>query len=163
MVQFSHPYMATGKIIALTIWTLLAKWYLCFLTLSKFVIAILPKSKHLLISQLQLRYHLHWFWSQKNEIWRCFHLTSSPSIYHEVMGPDAMILVFWMLRFKPAFSLASFNLNKKLFSYSSLSAIKVLSSAYLRLLIFLLAILIPTCDSSNPAFHMMYSGYKLNK
>ena len=54
MVQLSHPYMATRKIIALTIWTFSAKWYLCFLTLSKFVIAILPRSKHLLISQLQL-------------------------------------------------------------------------------------------------------------
>ena len=54
MVQLSHPYMATGKIIALTIWTLSAKWYLCFLTLSKFVIAILPRSKHLLFSQLWL-------------------------------------------------------------------------------------------------------------
>ena len=52
---------------------------------------------------------------------------------------------------------------KRLFSSSSLSAIKVVSSAYLRLLIFLLAILIPACASSSPAFHMVYSAYKLNK
>jgi len=79
------------------------------------------------------------------------------------MGPHAMILVLWMLSFKPAFSLSSFTFNKRLFSSSSLSATRVVSSAYLRLLIFLLAILIPACDSSSPAFHMMYSVYKLNK
>ena len=68
--------------------------------------------------------------------------TVSPSISHEVMGPDAMIFVFWMLRFKPTFSLSYFTFIKRLFSSSSLSAIRV-SSAYLRLLIFLPAILIP--------------------
>ena len=52
---------------------------------------------------------------------------------------------------------------QKLFSSSSLSAIRVVSSAYLRLLIFLPAILIPACASSSPAFLMMYSAYKLNK
>ena len=70
-----------------------------------------------------------------------------------------MILVFWML----SLSLSSFTLIKRLSSYSFLSAIRVVSSAYLRLLVFLLAILIPACDSSNPAFHMMYSAYNLNK
>ena len=79
------------------------------------------------------------------------------------MGPDAMIFVFWMLSFKPAFSFSSFTFIKRLFSSSSLSAIRVVLSAYLRLLIFLLAILIPACASSSPAFHMMYSAYKLNK
>ena len=79
------------------------------------------------------------------------------------MGPDAMILVFWMLSFKPTFSLSSFTLIKRLFSYSSLSAIRAVLFAYLRLLIFLPAILIPVCASSNPAFLMMYSVYKLNK
>ena len=79
------------------------------------------------------------------------------------MGPDAMILVFRMLSFKPAFSLLSFTLIKRLFNSSSLSAISVVSSAHLRLLIFLRAILIPACASSSPAFHMMYSSYKLNK
>ena len=59
------------------------------------------------------------------------------------MGPDAMILIFWMLSFKSAFSLSSFTFNKRLFSYSSLSAIRVVSSAYLKLLIFLPAIFIP--------------------
>ena len=55
----------------------------------------------------------------------------------ELMGLDAMILIFWMLSFKPAFSLSSFTFIKRLFSSSSLSAVRVVSSAYLRLLIFL--------------------------
>ena len=79
------------------------------------------------------------------------------------MGPDAMILVFWMLSFKPIFSLSSFTFIKRLLSSSSLSAIRMVSYAYLRLLVFLLAILIPACASSSLAFHMMYSAYKLNK
>ena len=79
------------------------------------------------------------------------------------MGPDAMILVLWMLSFKPALSLSSFTLIKRLFSSSSLSAIRVVSSAYLRLLIFLQAILTSACDSSIPAFHMIYFAWKLNK
>ena len=69
-------------------------------------------------------------------------------------GLDAMILVFWMLSFKPAFSL-SFTLIKRLFSFSSLSAIRVESSAYLRFLIFHPGVLIPDCESSSPAFHIM--------
>ena len=73
------------------------------------------------------------------------------------------ILVFWMLSFKTTFSLSSFTFIKRLFSSSSLSAVRVVLSAYLRLLIFLLAILIPACASSSPAFLMMYSAYKLNK
>ena len=78
------------------------------------------------------------------------------------MGLDSMIFIFWMLNFKPAFSLSSFTFVKSLFSASSLAAIRVVSSAYLRLLIFLLAILIPAYASSSPVFLMMYSAYKLN-
>ena len=77
--------------------------------------------------------------------------------------PDATILVFWMLSYKPTFSFSSSAFIKRLFSSSSLSAIRVVSSAYLRLLIFLLAILIPAYSSSSSEFHMMYSEYKLNK
>ena len=73
-----------------------------------------------------------------------------------------MILVFWMLNFKPVFSFSSFTLIKRFFSSSSLSATEVVY-AYLRLLIFLPAILIPASASSSPAFLMMYSAYKLNK
>ena len=74
------------------------------------------------------------FGTQKNKVTVS---TVSPFICHEVMGSDAMILVFWMLSFKPTFSLSSFTFIKRLFSSSSLSAIRVVSSAYLRLLIFL--------------------------
>ena len=89
--------------------------------------------------------------------------TVSLSIFHEVMGLDAMILVFWMLSFKPAFSLSSFTFIKRLCSSSLLSGIKVVETSYLRLLIFLLAIFIPACAPSSSAFYMIYSAYKLNK
>ena len=79
-----------------------------------------------------------------------------------MLEPDAMIFVFWMLSFKPTFSLSSFTFIKRLFS-SSLFAIRVVSSTYLKLLMFLLAILIPACASSSLVFLMMYSAYKLNK
>ena len=68
-----------------------------------------------------------------------------------------------MLSFKPAFSLSCFTFIKRLFSSSSLYAIRVVSLAYLRLMIFLLVILIPACASSSLAFCIMYSAYKLNK
>ena len=88
---------------------------------------------------------------------------ASPSFYHEVMGPDAMILVFSMVSFKPTFSLSSITFIKRLFSSSSLSAFRMVSSAYLKLLIFLSTILIPACNSSSLAFLMICSAYKLNK
>ena len=86
----------------------------------------------------------------------------SPSICHEVTEPDPWHN-FWMLSFKTAFLLSSFTCIEKLFRSSSISAIKVVSSVYLRLLIFLKAILIPDWVSSSPACHMIYSAYKLNK
>ena len=76
------------------------------------------------------------------------------------MGPDAMILVFWMLSFKQTFSLSSFTFIKRLFTSSLFAKV---SSAYLKLLIFLLEIFIPACASSSLAFLMMFSAYKLNK
>ena len=87
----------------------------------------------------------------------------SPSICHEEMGPDAMILVACVLSFKPTSSCSSLTLIKRLFSCSSLSAFRVVSSPYLSLLIFLTTILIPACASSSPAFVILYSAYKLNK
>ena len=99
------------------------------------------------------------FAALQNKVTHCFHCF----LYlHEVMAPDAMIFVFWMLSFKPTFSLSSFIFIKRLFS-SSLSAIRVVLSANLRLLILFQAILIPACASSSLVFHMMYSAYKLNK
>ena len=114
MVRLSHSYMTTGKIIALTmimtmdygLWTFVSKvMSLLFNMLSRLVITFLPKSKHLLIS-----------WQQSPsavilEPKKIKSLTVSivyPSICHEVMGPDAMILVFCMLSFKPAFALSSY-------------------------------------------------------
>ena len=78
----------------------------------------------------------------------------SPSICHEVMGQDAMIFTFWMLNFKPSFSTLLFHLLQKLSNSSSLSVIRVVSSAYLRLLVFLPAILIPAC--AHPAWHFAW-------
>ena len=83
------------------------------------------------------------FGAQESKVCHCFNFP--PSICHEMMGLGAMILVSWMLSLKPAFSLSSFILIKRLFGSSSLSAIRVVSFAYLRLLIFLPAILIPAC------------------
>ena len=65
--------------------------------------------------------------------------------------------------FKPTFSLSSFTFIKMLFAYSLLSAIRVVSSVYMRLLLFLLGFLIPACASTCPAFLIMYSAHKLNK
>ena len=153
--------MTTGKTIALTRWNFVSKGMsLLFNTLSRFVIAFLPQSKCLLISWLQSPSAVI---LQPKKIKSATVYIVSPSICLEVMGPDAMFLVFWMLSFKPAFSLFSYTFIKRFFRSSSLSAIRVASSAYLRLLIFLPQILIPACDSSSPAFRMMYSAYKLNK
>ena len=131
----------------------------CFLMCCLGFIAFLPRSKRLLISWLQSPSAVI---LEPKKIKSSTVSTFSPSICHDVMGPVAMILVLIMLSFKPTFSLSSFTLSKRFFSSSSLPAIRMVVSAYLRLSIFLLAILIPTCDSSSLAFHMMYSAYKLN-
>ena len=145
-VQLSHPCMTTGKTIALTRRTFVGHvMSLLFNMLSRLVTTLLPRSKRLLISWLQSPSAVI---LEPQKIMSDTVSTVSSSIFHEVMGLDAMILVFWMLNFKPTFSLSS----------SSFYAIRVVSSAYLRLLIFLPAILIPACASSNPAFLMMYSA-----
>ena len=97
----------------------------------------------------------------KNKVSHCFHCF--PIYLPWSVGPDAMIFIFWMLSFKPTFSLSTFTCIKRPFSSSSLSAIRVVSSAYLRLLIFLPEIWILACASSSLAFHVMYSAYKLNE
>ena len=139
MVQLSHPYMTTGKTIALTRQTSVGKaMSLLFNMLSRLVITLFPRSKRLLISWLQSLSTVILKPPKKKSVTVS---TVSPSICHEVMRPDTMILVFWMLSFKPTFSLYPFTFIKRLFS-SSLSAISTMSSAYLRLLIFFLAIFI---------------------
>jgi len=130
-VQLSHPYMTTGKTIALIRQTFLGKvMSLLFNMLSRLVITFLPRSKRLLISWLQSPSAVI---LEPPKIKSDTVSTVSPSICHEMMGPDAMIFVFWMLSFKPTFSLSSFTFIKRHFS-SSLSAIRVVSSAYQRLL-----------------------------
>ena len=155
IVQLSYPYKTTGKTVALIRCTFVGKvMSLLFNMLSTLVITFLPRSKHLLISWLQSPSAVI---LDPPQIKSVTVSTVSPSICHEVMGPDAMILVFCMLSLKPPFSFSSFTFIKRLFS-SSLSTIRVVSSAYMRLLIFLLAILIPACASSSSACLMRYSA-----
>ena len=154
--------MTTGKTIALTRQAFVDKvMSLLFNMLSRFVITFLPRSKRLfLISWLQSPSAVI---LEPRKIKSDIVSTVSPSICYEVWGPDAMILVFWMLSFKPALSLRSFTFIKRLLSSSLLSATRVVPSVYLRLLIFLLAILIPAYASSSLTLHMKYSAYTLNK
>ena len=254
--------MTIEKTIALTRRTLVGKEMpLLFNMLSRFGIAFLPRSKHLLLSWLQSSSAVI---LEPNKIKSLTVSIVPPSVCHEVMGPDAMIFIFffflrgeacpeelgeedredegegvwtlgrntvevgtarrfpacpaesrarrfwvpsapsdlavagsalvWFLLllllqrslvgcspwdrrvahdwawssffeccFKPAFSLSSFTFIKRLFSSFSLSATRVVSSAYLSLLIFLSAIMIPACVSSSLSFHTMSSTYKLNK
>ena len=108
-VQLSHPYMTIGKTIALTRQTFVGKvMSLLFNMLSRLVITFLPRSKRLLISLLQSPSTVI---LEPRKIKSTTVSTVSPSICHEVMGPDAMILVSWMLSFEPTFSLSSFHLK----------------------------------------------------
>ena len=103
IVQISHPYMTTGKTRALTQWNFVGKvMSLLYNMLPRLVIAFIPRSKHLLISGLQSPSAVI---LEPTKIKSVTVSTVSLSISHEVMGPDAMILVFWMLSFKPTFSL----------------------------------------------------------
>ena len=137
-LSLSPPYSPTlisihdyWKTIALTRWTFVDKvMSLLFNMLSRLVITFLPRSKRLFISWLQSPSEVI---LKFPKIKSATVSTVSPSISHEVMGLDAMILGFWMLSFTLAFSLSSF--IKRLFS-SSFSAIRMVSSAYLRLLIY---------------------------
>ena len=101
------------------------------------------------------------FGAQENKLSHCFHCV--PICLPWRVGTRCHDRSFLILSFKPTFPLSSFTFIKRLLSSSSLSTISVVSSAYLRLLMFLLGILIPDCVSSSPAFCMMYPAYKLNK
>ena len=133
---------------------------LLFNMLSRLLIAFLPGSKCLSVS---------WWQSPSAVILEPKKRKSvmvsiiSPSICHKVMGPEAMIFFFLDVEFEASFFISYFTFIKRLFSSSSLSAFRVMSCAYLRLLIFLLAIMILACASSSLIFRMMYSAYKLNK
>ena len=101
------------------------------------------------------------FWAQKNKVCHCFHCFPIYSPWSD--GTGCIDHSFLNVELLANFSLSSFTFIKRLFSYSLLSAIRVVSSTYLRLLIFPLANLIPACALSTPVFLMMYSAYKLNK
>ena len=112
-VQLSHPYMTTGKTIALTRQTFVGKVMpLLFHMLPRLVITFLPRSKHLLISWLQSPSAVTLEPPKINSLTVSI---VSPSICHEVMEPDAMILVFWMLNFKPFFFSLFFHFHQEAF------------------------------------------------
>ena len=141
MVQLSHLYMTTGKTIALTIQTFVSK---VNNTLSRFIIAFLPRSKHLLISWLQ---SLSAAILEPKKIKSVAVSTFSPTYLPWSDGTGCLGLRFfecWVL----SHLFHSYTLINMLFSSSSLSAIRVVSSAYLRLLTFLPEILIPAFNSS---------------
>ena len=125
LVWHLHPHMIIGKMVALNRRTFGGKvMSLLFNMLSRLVITFLSRSKHLLISWLQSPCAVI---LQPLKIKSVTISTISTFVCHKVMGPYAVILVFWMLSFKPTFSLSSFTFIKSLFSSFSLSAIRVLS------------------------------------
>ena len=143
MVQPSHPYMTTGKPMALTIQTFVGKvMSLLFNLLSRFVIAFLSKEQ-VPFNFMTADTNCSDFGTQENKICHSCHFSSC--ILHEMMGLNAMILVSCMLSFKPDLSLSSFTFIKRLFSLSLLSAVRMVSSAHLRLLLSLPAVLISAC------------------
>ena len=119
-VQLSHLYMTRGKTTALTMQAFVGK----MMSLASF-----PRIKRLLISWLQ---SLSTVILEPKKIHHCFYV--SPFNCHEVMGSDVMSLVFFNVEFYASFFLPLFTFISRLFSSSSLSAIRVVSSPYLRLL-----------------------------
>ena len=133
-VQLSHPYMTTGKTIASTRRTFDGNvMSLLFNMLSRLVLTFLPRSKHLLISWLQSPSET--ILEPKRKVWHYFHCF--PIYFPWSDGTRCHDLSFWNVELKPTFSFSSFTFIKRLFSSSSLSAIRVVSSEYLKLLIFL--------------------------
>ena len=144
--------MTTGKAILLTVWTFVGKvMSLLFNKLSSF------SSKEQVPFYFMAAATVHSdFGAQDNKTCHSFQFFLIYLPWYD--------LSFLNVSFKPVFFFfSSFTLIKRLFSSSSLSAIKVVSYTYLRLLLFLLEILIPACESSSLAFHTMYSAYMLNK
>ena len=134
--------MTTRKTRALTRQTFVGKvMSLLFNMLFRFAIVFLPRSKHLLISRLQSPSTVI-LEPPQNKVCNCFHCFPIYLPWSDGIGCHD--LCFWTLSFKPTFLLSSFTFIKRLFS-SSLTATRVVSFAYLRLLIFLPTILIPVC------------------
>ena len=98
IVQLSHPYMTTGKTIALTRQTFVGKvMSLFFNILSRLAIAFFNQGTNVIFNFITAVTICSDFGAQENKTCHCFHV--SPSICREVMGPDTMILVVWMLSF----------------------------------------------------------------
>ena len=136
--------MTTEKTIVLTIWTFVGKvMSLPFNMLSRFVIVFLPRSKHLLISQLQSPSAMI---LEPKKIKSLTVFIVSPSYLPWKDGTRCHDLSFLNVEFSASYFTLLFDLHQELFSFSSLSATRVVSSAYLRLLIFLPAVLIPATE-----------------
>ena len=142
-------------------WTFVSKvMSVLFNTLFRFVIAYLPSSKHLLIL---------WLWSPSAVILESKEIKSVtvsivfPSIFHEVMGLDAMILVFLKVEYYASFSILLFHFHQEalkfLFNFCHKDSVISISEV----IDIFLAILIPACASLSPAFCMMYFTFILNK
>ena len=144
------------KSIALIIWTFISKEMSLF---KKYTIYICDsfsfKEQESFNIMFAVTIHSD-FWAQENTVCHFFHC--SPIYLPWSDGTGCQDPVSWMLSFKPAFSFSSFTFIKSLFNSTSISAIRVLSSAYLKLLILFLEILIPSCASPSLAFHMIYSS-----
>ena len=151
MVQFSHPYMTTGKTITLTRSTFVGKvTSLLFNMLSHFIITFLPKSKHLLISWLQSPSAV--ILGPRKLSLSLFPLFPHLFAWSDETGCHDLCFFECMVLSHPFHSSLTF--IKRLFSSSLLSAIRVVSSAYPRLLIFPLAVLIPAV--LHPAQHFAW-------
>ena len=126
MAELSHPYMTTGKTIALTRQTFVSKVIsLLFNMPSRFVIGFFSRNKHFLISWLQLLSAVILEPKERKSVTAS---TFSSSICQEVMGPDVMLLVFLNVECYTNFSPSSFTFVKRLFISSSLSIIRMVSS-----------------------------------
>ena len=158
IVQLSHPYMTTGKTITLTRQTFVGKvMSLFFNMLSRLAITFLPRRKNFpsfsFMAAITICSDLG---AEESKAYHCFHCF--PIYLPSSDGTRCHDFCFLNVKFQASFFTLFFHFHQGLFSSSLLSAIRVVSSAYLRLLIFLPAILIQACASSSQAFHMMYSA-----
>ena len=133
---------------------------LLFNMLSRLVITFLPRSECFLISWLQSP-SVVILELKKNKVCHCFHCF--PIYFPWSDGTRCHDLSFLNVEFSAKFFTLLFYFHQEALSSSSISAIRVVSSAYLKLLVFLPAILIPACASSSPVFLLMHSAYLLNK
>ena len=152
----SHIHMWLLGKLALTIRTIVSKFIsIHFNMLSRFVIVLLPRSKHLLISCLRSPSAVI-LEPKKRKSYTIS--TFPPCICHEVMGLDAVILVFWVLSLSQLFHSPLSPSSRGSLGHLHFLPLEWYYLHYLRFLIFLPAILIPVCDLSSLAFHMMCSA-----